>query len=123
MFIRHVNIGLFILVLGGNVSAQNWTSCASEVCSNMGISASTPYDCWDQLSKKYTKKSGGDGIVTPMCNVAEALAKDKYQSFTTVGNCSAAIAESMGIYLSSGAGIGESMCKIAEKVRSTKSLK
>lgn len=122
MCVRNLSIGLFVMVLSVNVNAQNWTSCASDVCSNMGISASTPYDCWDKLSVKYAGKSGGDGIVSPMCNVAEVLSKDKYQSFTSVGNCSAAIAESMGIRLSSG-GIGESMCKIADKVKSTKSLK
>lgn len=122
MLNKYLSSGLLAFILAGNVNASNWTTCATEVCENIGISASTAYDCWDKLSKKYSGKSGGDGIVYPMCNVAEALSKDKYQSFTTIGNCSAAIAESMGIYLSSGS-IGESMCKIADKVRKTKSLK
>ena len=100
-------------------------NCAVDVCSNMGISASSPYDCWDKLADKYANGSSGKSIVYPMCDVAEALNKAKGRStygLNTVGNCSAAIAESMGIYLSKGS-IGESMCKIADKVRSTKSLR
>src|SRR5574343_1462740 len=99
---RHIyfRVGLVAFLITGNASAQNWINCASEVCSNMGMSASTPYDCWEKLSKKYSGKSSGDGIVSPMCNVAESLSKNKYTNLTTLGNCSAAIAESMGIYLS-----------------------
>jgi hypothetical protein len=124
MFNKIFNIGLLTLVLVNNVNAKNWTDCASEVCSNMGISASSAYDCWDKLAGKYNGKSGGGGgIFTPMCNVAESIAKNEMVGdHKSVGNCSAAIAKSMGIYLSSGS-IGESMCKIADKVKSTKSLK
>lgn len=116
-----------ILILIFSISsllAEGWISCAVNVCSNMGISSSSPYDCWDKLAKKYAGGSSGNSIVYPMCDVAEKIAKKQLgYSEQTVGNCSAAIAEGMGIYISNGAGIGESMCKIADKVKTTKSLK
>ncbi len=122
MFNKIFSTGLLTLVLVGNANAETWMDCASEVCSNMGISASSPYDCWDKLADKYSGKSGGN-FATRMCNVAESVAKNEMVGdHNSVGNCSAAIAKSMGIYMSTGA-IGESMCKIADKVKSTKSLR
>ena len=114
---------LILLLSLSSLMAKTWTQCAKDVCSNMGISSSSPYDCWSKLENKYVGTNSGSKIVYPMCSVAKNIAKDElgYKE-KTVGNCSAAIAKSMGIYLSKGS-VGESMCKIAKKVKSTKSLR
>jgi len=120
-----IKVGILSSVLISSLSARNWMTCSKQVCSNMGISSSSPYDCWDKLADKYAGGSSGNSIVYPMCDVAKSLNKSKGKStygLNTVGNCSAAIAKNMDIYLSRGS-IGESMCKIADKVKRTNSLR
>jgi len=120
-----LKVALVSIVLISNLSARNWITCSKQVCDNMGISSSSPYDCWDKLADKYAGGSSGNSIVYPICDVAISLNKSKGHStygLNTVGNCSAAIAKNMGIYLSRGS-VGESMCKIADKVKKTKSLR
>jgi hypothetical protein len=119
-----IKIALLASLLMSVSSARNWMGCAVDVCRNMDIRASSPYDCWDKLADKYAGGSTGSSIVYPMCDVAEALAKKELgYSRHNVANCAAAIARNMGIYISNGSGIGTIMCRIADKAKKTKSLK
>ena len=78
-------------------------------------------DCWWNIAKKVTGGASCDSVGCTTCDVAEKIAPNELKKYDglTVGNCSAAIADHLGV---ENGGWGTSVCNIAEKVEKTKKL-
>jgi hypothetical protein len=97
--------------------------CSYEISIAIGAGdCDTVGNCWYNIAKKIAGNPSCGSVACTTCDVAQKIASAELKKYNglTVGNCSAAIADHLGV--TSGAW-ATSVCNIAEKVSKTKTLK
>lgn len=97
--------------------------CSYEISVAIGAGdCDTVGNCWYNIAKKIVGTPSCGSVACTTCDVAQKIAPAELKKYNglTVGNCSAAIADHLGVKSGSW---GTSVCNIAEKVSKTKSLK
>jgi len=107
---EHLNAGTTV----GQCSYEISIAIGAGNCNSVG-------SCWYNIAKIIVGNPSCGSVGCTTCDVAKKIASAELKNYNslTVGNCSAAIADHIGVQ--SGAW-GTSVCSIAEKVLKTKSL-